>query len=307
MFAPSPRVATFGLRKLAALYYDRPTIDTIGTFGLVLSVLAVAGLIAYRRRRSAWLLALLWAGCAVLALGSVLHVGNHVFVPAAVNVSGVRLSAVLPFTWFTRLPGLSGFREASRLTLLGIVPAALLAGSAVNWLRYHARLALVPVLALGILEAGWSGGPGFGTMPAALPALDRPIAADHSASIVVDVPFGIKGGVPDKNGGAQFSPEAQVLATADGHPRAVAYLARVPAATLAGIRAEPFYAGLLSAQDGNQRLSPARLRAARLNARAMDVGWVLVWRRSSAVLSYLDGTGFRFGYRADGVSVYRPG
>jgi 4-amino-4-deoxy-L-arabinose transferase-like glycosyltransferase len=307
MFAPSPRVATFGLRKLAALYYDRPTIDTIGTFGLVLSVLAVAGLIAYRRRRSAWLLALLWAGCAVLALGSVLHVGNHVFVPAAVNVSGVRLSAVLPFTWFTRLPGLSGFREASRLTLLGIVPAALLAGSAVNWLRYHARLALVPVLALGILEAGWSGGPGFGTMPAALPALDRPIAADHSASIVVDVPFGIKGGVPDKNGGAQFSPEAQVLATADGHPRAVAYLARVPAATLAGIRAEPFYAGLLSAQDGNQRLSPARLRAARLNARAMDVRWVLVWRRSSAVLSYLDGTGFRFGYRADGVSVYRPG
>jgi 4-amino-4-deoxy-L-arabinose transferase-like glycosyltransferase len=307
MFAPSPRVATFGLRKLAALYYDRPTIDTIGTFGLVLSVLAVAGLIAYRRRRSAWLLALLWAGCAVLALGSVLHVGNHVFVPAAVNVSGVRLSAVLPFTWFTRLPGLSGFREASRLTLLGIVPAALLAGSAVNWLRYHARLALVPVLALGILEAGWSGGPGFGTMPAALPALDRPIAADHSASIVVDVPFGIKGGVPDKHGGAQFSPEAQVLATADGHPRAVAYLARVPAATLAGIRAEPFYAGLLSAQDGNQRLSPARLRAAGLNARRMDVGWVLVWRRSSAVLSYLDGTGFRFGYRADGVSVYRPG
>jgi 4-amino-4-deoxy-L-arabinose transferase-like glycosyltransferase len=307
MFAPSPRVAAFGLRKLAALYYDRPTIDTIGTFGLVLTVLAIAGLVAYRRRRSAWLLALLWAGCCGLALGSVLHAGNHVFVPAAVNVSGVRLSAVLPFTWFTRLPGLSGFREASRLTLLGIVPAALLAGSAVNWLRYHARLALVPVLALGILEAGWSGGPGFGTMPAALPALDRPIAADHSASIVVDVPFGIKGGVPDKNGGAQFSPEAQVLATADGHPRAVAYLARVPAATLAGIRAEPFYAGLLSAQGGNQRMSPARLRAARLNARRMDVGWVLVWRRSSAVLSYLNGTGFRFGYRADGVSVYRPG
>ncbi len=307
MFAPSPRVATFGLRKLAALYYDRPTIDTIGTFGLVLSVLAVAGLIISRRRRSAWLLALLWAGCAVLALGSVLRVGNHVFVPAAVNVSGVRLSAVLPFTWFTRIPGLSGFREASRLTLLGIVPAALLAGSAVNWLRYHARLALVPVLALGILEAGWSGGPGFGTMPAALPALDRPIAADHSASIVVNVPFGIKGGVPDKNGGAQFSPEAQVLATADGHPRAVAYLARVPAATLAGIRAEPFYAGLLSAQGGSQRFSPARLQAARLNARRMDVGWVLVWRQSSAVLSYLHGTGFRLGYRADGVLVYRPG
>lgn len=307
MFAPSPRLATFGLRRLASLYYERPTIDTIGTFGLVLSVLALAGLIVSWRRRHAWLLALLAAGCAVLALGSVLHIGNHVFVPLATAVHGVRLSGLMPFTWFTRIPGLDGFREASRLTLLGIVPMALLAGSAVNWLRYHARLVLVPVLALGILEAGWAGGPGFGTMPAALPALDRPIAADHSGSVVVDVPFGIKGGVPEKNSGAQFSPEAQVLATDDGHPRAVAYLARVPAATLAGIRAEPFYAGLLSAQGGDGRLSPARLQAARRNARGMDIGWVLVWKRSPDVLRYLRGTGFRFGYAADGVQVYRPG
>jgi 4-amino-4-deoxy-L-arabinose transferase-like glycosyltransferase len=312
MFAPSPRLASFGLRSLASLYYDRPTIDTIGTFGLVLSVLAVAGLVISWRRRNAWLLALLWAGCALLAVGSVLRVGNHVFVPLATSVHGVRLSALLPFTWFTRIPGLDGFREASRLTLLGIVPAALLAGSAVDWLRHHAKLALVPVLALGVLEAGWSGGPGFGTMPAALPALDRPIAADHSGSIVVDVPFGIKGGLPDKNGGAQFSPEAQVLATQDGHPRAVAYLARVPAATLAGIRAEPFYAGLLTVQGETQQLAAApltaaQLQAARLNARAMDVGWVLVWRQSPAVLSYLRGTGFRFSYQADGVRVYRPG
>ena len=312
MFAPSPRLASFGLRSLASLYYERPTIDTIGTFGLVLSVLAVAGLVVSWRRRHAWLLFALWAGCSLLAVGSVLRFGSHAFVPLAVDVHGVRLSALLPFTWFTRIPGLDGFREASRLTLLGIVPAALLAGSAVDWLRQHARLLLVPVLALGVLEAGWSGGPGFGTMPAALPALDRPIAADHSGSIVVDVPFGIKGGVPDKNGGAQFSPEAQVLATEDGHPRAVAYLARVPAATLAGIRAEPFYAGLLSVQGGAPplpaaALPAAQLQAARLNARRMNVGWVLVWQQSPAVLSYLRGTGFRFSYQADGVRVYRPG
>ena len=50
----------------------------------------------------------------------------------------------------------------------------------------------------------------------------------------------------------------------------------------------------------------AQLQAARLNARRMDVGWVLVWwRQSPAVLSYLRGTGFRFSYRADGVQVYR--
>ncbi len=98
-----------------------------------------------------------------------------------------------------------------------------------------------------------------------------------------------------------------MLATEDGHPRAVAYLARVPAATLSGINAEPFYAGLLAAQGGDAALSPARLQAARLNARGMDVGWVLVWRQSPEVLSYLRGTGFRFSYQADGVRVYRPG
>ncbi len=63
-------------------------------------------------------------------------------------------------------------------------------------------------------------------MPTALPALDRPIAADHSASIVVDVPFGVRGGVPLPGEGAAFDPYAQVLSTADGHPRAVGYLSR---------------------------------------------------------------------------------
>ena len=38
----------------------------------------------------------------------------------------------------------------------------------------------------------------------------------------------------------------------------------------------------------------------------MDVGWVLVWTKTPGVRDYLARTGFRFDYRADGVSVYRP-
>ena len=34
-------------------------------------------------------------------------------------------------------------------------------------------------------------------MPTTLPALDRPIIADHSGSIVLDVPFGLRGGIPE--------------------------------------------------------------------------------------------------------------
>jgi hypothetical protein len=38
----------------------------------------------------------------------------------------------------------------------------------------------------------------------------------------------------------------------------------------------------------------------------MGIGWVLVWHRRPGVVRYLTETGFRFDYRADGVSVYRP-
>jgi hypothetical protein len=161
-------------------------------------------------------------------------------------------------------------------------------------------------------------------MPASLPKLDAPIAADHSSSLVVDVPFGIRGGIPQPGEGAAFNPEAQVLATADGHPRAIAYLSRIPAPTLAAIRRHPFYNGLLNAEGqqtrrGSERRShvtsyPGLLAAARLDARRMDVGWVLLWQptarvspyRSAVVRRYLTGAGFRFAYKADGVSVYRP-
>ena len=324
MFAPSPRAAFFGLHSLVPHYQGAVTIDTVPTYGAVLSILAVAGLILSRRRRHAWLIALLWAGCSILALGSVLYAGRHAFVPDAIRLDGVRLSGALPFTWFVRIPGLAGFREADRFAFLGIAAAALLAGSAVDWLRHHAAPALIVVLVLAIPEAGSSGNPGYGSMPAALPAVDHPIAADHSGSLVVDVPFGTHGGVKVPGAGAAFASEAEVLATYDGHPRGVAYLSRIPIPTVKRIGRHPFYAALLRAQTATRgfaamlerpRKSADRLLPARRDARRMDVGWVLVWPPAPhvsafsrrAVIAYLRDTGFRFAYRADGVLVYRAG
>ncbi len=306
MFELSPRVTAFGLPASSALIFHGRTGDGIPSYGLVLTVLAVLGLLAARRRRSAWLLALLWLGCAVLALGPVLRIGNHIFTPAAVTMNGLRVSSVMPYTWFVHIPVLSGFREPARILMLGLVAAALLAGAAVDWLRYHAAPVIVLVLALGILEMGWSGNPNIGTMPTALPALDRPIAADHSGSLVVDVPYGLRGGTDDY--GNQFDPEAQVLATADGHPRAVGFLSRIPAPTVAAIKKHAFLTQLAAVGRG-QRSTPAQLAAARLDARHLGIGWVLVWRWSGRILPsirYLHETGFRFDYKADGVKVYRP-
>ena len=303
LVAPSPRLVQDGLTSLGSIYTSRTYLDGLNTFGVVLSLLAVLGLIASWRRRSAWLLALLWLGAAALSLGPVLYIGRHLYVPLARTWEGLRVSALMPYTWFLRVPGLSIFREADRLALLGLVGAALLAGAAVDWLGRHRAWPVIAVVAvLGALEAGWPGSPGG--MPTTLPALDRPIAADHSGSVVVDVPFGLYNipyyGVPP-------AAQAILIATADGHPRAICYTSWVPTRTVEAIESHSFYAQLNEAQQGWNRTS-AQIAAARADLRTLHVGWVLVWlpKPSPALSRYLAATGFRFSYRADGVSVYRP-
>ncbi len=305
LFTPSPQVGHYGLHALASIYSYRVADEAIVTYGLVLSVLAAGGLIACWRRRSAWLLALLWLGGAALALGSTLVIGRRVLVPLAVTWNGARVSLIMPYTWLVHVPGLAALREADRLALLGLVGAAMLAGAAVDWLGRHARPLIAVVAVLALFEAGWTGTPLRGLMPTALPVLDRPIAADHSDSIVLDIPFGLRGGLPLY--GSAIAKPAMILATADGHPRAVSYTSWVPRATTAYFRRHPFYAGLVAVQDGHA-VPAAQLAAARRDVRGMNIGWVLVWGGTPpAVIRYLTGAGFVFSYRAEQVSVYRPG
>jgi hypothetical protein len=306
LFAPSPRLSGYGLGALGDIYATRTRFETLNTFGVVVSLLAVLGLMASWRRRSAWRLALLWLGGAALALGPVLYVGSHMYVPWAQTWQGLRVSAAMPYTWFIRVPGLSVFREADRLALIGLAGAALLAGAAVDWLQRHrAWPVILAVAALGGLEAGWPGHPpGLPVMPTAMPALDRPIAADHSGSIVVDVPFGLAN-IPWY--GSEPDAQSILLATEDGHPRAICYASWVPSPTIAAIKGHQFYVRLNQAQQG-YKVWPDQVTAARADLSRLDVGWVLVWKPDPgrALSQYLAATGFRFSYRADGVSVYRP-
>jgi hypothetical protein len=321
IFAPSPRVGAFGLKSLAAYYYrSGPHSATLVAYGVVLTVMALLGLVVCWRRRSARLLALFWLGATWLALGTGILVGNRRYVPLPGVWHGVRLSMIMPYTWMVRISLLASFREANRLTELGLVAAALLAAAGVNWLRYHAWPAVIVVAALAVLEAGSVGAGATpqvtATIPTALPALDRPIAADHSRSIVVDIPLGVRGAVPLPNQGAAFDPEAEVQATADGHPRAVAYISRLPESVLAAVKRHPFYADLFEAQLEpavasrdlrNRKTDPAWLDAARLDARRMHVGWAIVWSHTPVILRYLQAAGFRFDYATDGAQVYRLG
>jgi hypothetical protein len=308
LFAPSPELDHFGLQTLTSAYQYRVSAEAVATFGIVLSVLAVFGLVVSWRRRSTRLLGLLWLVGAVLSLGSTLVIGSHAYIPLAVTSNGVRMSLLMPYTWLVHIPGLSALREADRLALLGLVGAAVLAGCAVEWLLRNARPVLAVVAVLAIIEAGWTGNPvARGMMPTAdaLGALDKPIAADHSGSIVLDVPFGLRGGLPLY--GSSIARPAFLLATADGHPRAISYTSWVPKPTTRWFKRHPFYVELVAVQNGHP-VSAAELAAARRDVRRMNIGWVLDWGGvNPQVVQYLTDTGFVFDYRADQVSVYRPG
>jgi hypothetical protein len=328
LFAPLQRVGYYGLHTLAAaspsLSRQHRTAEGMPMFGTVLGVLGLLGLIASWRRRSAWLLALLWAVSAWLALGASLWLTKKQHVPYQQWWNGVRVSPVMLYTWVMRAPVLSAFREADRLAILGLLSAALLAGAALDWLRRRipARIgwpAIAVVAALAVLEAGYTAGPpATGTMPTSMPGLNRLISGDHSGSIVVDVPFGLRGGIQEY--GKAFFPPALVAATADGHPRAISYTSWVPANTINAISRHPFYAQLVRAQSGiplaparnarGRQVTPLQLAAARADARRMGIGWALVWTRhpNPPVDEYLAATGFRFVRRIGNVIVFRlPG
>jgi hypothetical protein len=326
LFAPSPRlghfhVGTYPLLRLASAFrYDQPS-EGVPTFGVVLAGLAVAGLALTWRRRQSWWLALLWAVGAALALGPTLQIGAVTHIPLASRWHGVTVSLLMPYTWLVRVPGLSALREADRLALVGLLGAAILAGTAVHWLTQHAKpviaaAVVIVIVAAGALEAGWSAGSAK-TMPTTMPKVDAKIAADPSHSIVVDVPFGLRGGVGLT--GFKMQPESLVLATDDGHPRAISYTSWVPQPTRAGILKDPFYRCLYSAQNGQRNAcNPAQVAQALASLRhgSRKIGWVIVWhsRKRAArpsVINYLRATGFYIDYRVDtpdaGISVWHRG
>src|SRR6202034_2847754 len=81
IFAPSPRVAFFGLTALARDYWHAGNSLTFTAYGTVLTLLALFGLAVWRRR-NARLLALLWLGATFTALGTGIVIGAHRYVPA---------------------------------------------------------------------------------------------------------------------------------------------------------------------------------------------------------------------------------
>ena len=318
LFAPSPRLSYLGLGRFASAYsyYDRyEKLEGLPTFGVVLSGMAVLGVASSWHKRSTWAFVALWLVSAALALGTSLTFGNcqisswrrpgtdwgrtcHQFLPLMAHSYSTRVfvpagppagvwkpvvvSNLMPYTWLVRVPGLAGLREADRFAIAGLIGTAMLAGTAVQWLskRKMTTPLIVVVIAVGALEAGWSGAartsPGYhGVMPTALPRLDHFLSSDHSGSIVVDFPYGLRGGVGAT--GSEFSPAAMLIATQDGHPRAVSYTSWISKVAIAGVAKHAFFRYLSEAERG-VILSATDVSRARADLQTMRVGWVLMWR-----------------------------
>ena len=76
MFAPSPRVGDYGLTAVSSYYHHGPYSIVIASFGIVLTALALSGIVVSWRRRHARSMALLWVACVLLSMGSVVWVGS---------------------------------------------------------------------------------------------------------------------------------------------------------------------------------------------------------------------------------------
>lgn len=200
----------------------------------------------------------------------------------------VLVSNLMPYSWLVRIPGLAGLREADRFMLVGMIGVALLAGLVVDWLarrRWWLAVPLIAVVAaLGVFESGWAGGTTGGspttftpteTMPTAMPAFDAMLKADHSNSTVLDVPWGLRGGL--RLIGSGISERMFVLATEDQHPRAASYTAWVPLPAITAIEAHPFFQYLMQYQSSTTYPTRKQLRAAAADLKRLNIGWVIEW------------------------------
>jgi hypothetical protein len=320
MLSPSPNLRVQLPGDLDGLTYRGHPGELITAFGWGLLALAAAGFWFARRRPLVLGLLAAFAGAVVLALGPEITLTNNGLTPLPVMRGGQQLSSLMPYTWLVQVPGLDELRIAARFTQLALLPAALLAGLGLQALLARGRVfawVAVGLLGLALLELGWAPRAGPGTLnldkqvPLTRDELYAPVRADSSRSIVVDLPLAFVSGHGGPGEGVADL-EGMFRATEHQHPVATGYLARLPQDRVDAITSHRFYADLIAHQStvdqGGRPLSSA---AGGADARAMGVGWVVIWPDlgvSTEVRRYVRAVGFELVREVDGIELYRaPG
>jgi hypothetical protein len=299
--------------NLRSLAYQHPWGEATpaygwGALGLALALLTL--ILLLRRRPVVRRAPLVW-GVVVfliaswLALGPQLRLATFPHIPFAVHRYGQFVSPVMPFTWLTYIPFFGDVHVPSRFTMLGILALAMLGGAGFQQLRASGRWGLVVaslLVAFAVLESGFpDAGTGKRWVPLSRDALYAPIRADHTRSIVVDVPLGFIGSTAGAGEDANQM-EPMLRATQHDHPIAQGYVTRLPQRLVNKLVARPLYGAILATQSGApNHVNPA---AAAADARGIDARWIVMWpQANAAVRAYVASMGFRLMKSEDGIEV----
>lgn len=217
-FLPPPFSRLFGARSLdflVSLGIDSHIESWVylSWSGLLLAAVAV---VVARRRVWPWLL--LAAGWALLALGPSLQAfGQRTF-------TEYRLPLILPYAWFTMLPGLDFLRTPGRLMLIGHVGFGVVAAVGLDWLRGKwpqlNRLLVGMAILLVLLEVWPQPWPRQPVRPA--PPFYRTLAADSATYGVMDLPIR----PPDVEWHASYASRYQLDQMTHGKGIASGYISR---------------------------------------------------------------------------------
>jgi hypothetical protein len=304
-FAGAYDSAAHDLGNLAAYRFDG-----VKALGWGILILALVGSLAARRPR--WV-RLAWVGtavCLVLVLGPTLRIAGHQWAPVPVHLAGLRVSALMPYTWLLNVPVLQDLRVPERILVVALLPLTLLAarGAQVLW-RRNALLA-IPVAGLVALTAIEGAVPLTGFLSVHDSRFTDPIRRDSSDSIVVDVPVGMASGafLVGAIAGIWY---AQIRAVDHHHPILNGFNARIDVRRTTALADRPFPNALIRLQDGT--LVPPSIRRpivaadVRRDARALGVGWVMVWPGAGGrVEPFLRRLGFSAAVRGTVPSLLGP-
>ncbi|HEX2028771.1 MAG TPA: hypothetical protein VHF25_12325 [Nitriliruptorales bacterium] len=298
---PSQRHARAGWRTVEVIErLDGLPGDGTAYLGGATLVLAAAGLIRWRTRPLVRWSGLLAAGGMLLALGPLLHVNGRAFVPfeVAAPAGDGTMSSLMPFSWLSHVPSLTGLRSPIRFLTLTALGLGLLAGFGYRSLqegrgRIGRASTLALVTALVVLDSVTR----FGSLQArAVPAV-YDVVANGGPGAVVNVPLGFRSGL---GGHGDQQGSAMIWATHHAHPIAVGFGSRTPVWRLDRLASIPLYRDILALQeDPDVAVAPTEGRG---SARDVGARWVVVDGDHPAVVRYVNQVGYREVAR-DGATV----
>jgi hypothetical protein len=193
-----------------------------------------------------------------------------------VHVAGINTYMPTPWAVLRYLPIIGAARMPTRLTIVVMLGVSMLFAMALAHLRQHSgrpRLLIGVITALLIVELIPSPRPVYS---AAVPSVNRFIAADPRPVRVMNLPFGLRDGLSERGA---YSAKNQYLQTVHEKALIGGYLSRLPDDAIPRYRRHPLVRVLLRLSEGRELepgMEEAALAAAPQFVHASHLGYLVI-------------------------------